>query len=382
MKFGAIGWGLKGGVALYAHAPAKGRRLAALADPSAEAQAKFRERVGDDAQTFDDYRSLLDLGLDAIFVLSLDFLHEEQAVACLEAGVPIYLEKPMAITVEGCDRILEVAHRTGTKLFVGHNMRYFSVVRKMREFIEKGSIGEPKTAWCRHFVSYGGEAYYRDWHADRTKSTSLLFQKASHDIDVLHFLCGGFTRRTVAMGKLMVYGDIQDRAAPGERVPVEFAGSWPPLSLTKLNPVVDVEDVSMMPMELDNGMLASYQQCHFTRDARRNYTVVGTEGRIENFGDAPGDSVIRIWDSMRYSHAPVGDLEYRPPASIGGHGGADALIVAEFVEYLETGKSTLATPLAARMSVAAGVAATESLRSGSVPVEVAPVSDALRARFG
>lgn len=382
MKFGVIGWGLRGGLALHAHAPEKGHRVLALADPSAEAQAKFRDRIGEVAQTFDDYRSLLDLGLDAIFVLSPDFLHEEQAIACLEAGVPIYLEKPMAITVEGCDRILDVAHRTGTKLFVGHNMRYFPVVRKMREFVEKGLIGEPKTAWCRHFVSYGGEAYYRDWHADRTKSTSLLLQKASHDIDVLHYLCGGFTKRTVAMGKLMLYGDIPDRAAPGERVPVEFAGTWPPRSLTKLNPVVDVEDVNMMLMELDNGMLASYQQCHFAPDAWRNYTIIGSEGRIENFGDAPGDSVIRVWDSMRYSHAPVGDLEYRPPALKGGHGGADPVIVGDFLEYLESGKSTIATPLAARMSVAAGVAATESLRNGSVPVEVSPVSDAVRARFG
>lgn len=382
MKFGVIGWGLRGGLALHAHAPEKGHRVVALADPSAEAQAKFRDRVGEDAQIFDDYRSLLDLGLDAIFVLSPDFLHEEQAIACLEAGVPIYLEKPMAITVEGCDRILDVAHRTGTKLFVGHNMRYFPVVRKMREFVEKGLIGEPKTAWCRHFVSYGGEAYYRDWHADRTKSTSLLLQKASHDIDVLHYLCGGFTRRTVAMGKLMLYGDIPSRAAPGERVPVEFAGTWPPRSLTKLNPVVDVEDVNMMLMELDNGMLASYQQCHFAPDAWRNYTIIGSEGRIENFGDAPGDSVIRVWDSMRYSHAPIGDLEYRPPALKGGHGGADPVIVGDFLEYLESGRSTIATPLAARMSVAAGVAATESLRNGSVPVEVSPVSDAVRARFG
>ena len=40
-----------------------------------------------------------------------------------------------------------------------------------------------------------------------------------------------------------------------------------------------------MNMRLDNGVLASYQQCHFTPDYWRNYTVIGTEGRLENFGD-------------------------------------------------------------------------------------------------
>ena len=56
----------------------------------------------------------------------------------------------------------------------------------------------------------------------------------------------------------------------------------------------------MMNMELDNGVLASYQQCHFTPDYWRNYTVIGTEGRLENFGDGAGDQ-INVWTSRTTS---------------------------------------------------------------------------------
>ncbi|MBX3120487.1 MAG: Gfo/Idh/MocA family oxidoreductase [Fimbriimonadaceae bacterium] len=370
MRFGVVGWGLRKHLPILMHRPEDGFVLAALADPSEEAQADFKSKTNDSVFLTADYRDLLDKGLDALFILSPDWLHEEQAIACLQAGVPVYLEKPMAITVEGCDRILEAAKQHNTKLYVGHNMRHFGMVRKMREWIQAGYIGEVKTAWCRHFISYGGEAYYRDWHADRTQSTGLLLQKGAHDIDVLHWLCGGYAKRVTAMGSLMVYGDITDRQEPGEKANVTIRPTWPPSSLSKLNPVVDVEDVSMMLMELDNGVLASYQQCHFAPDAWRNYTIIGSRGRIENFGDAPGSSVVRLWETSRLGYAEHGDLEYRQPPAVGPHGGSDQAILDEFVNYLTHDAPTDTSPIAARMAVAAGFAATESLRNDSVPVEI------------
>ena len=377
MEFGVIGWGLRKSIALEAHRPEKGHRLAALADPDPIAQERFRDTAGAEAFVTSDFRELLDRNLDAIFVLSPDHLHEEQAVAILEAGVPVYLEKPMAITVEGCDRILETAQRTGVNLYLGHNMRHFPVVRLMKQWIDAGKIGRVQTAWCRQFVSYGGDAYYKDWHADRRNTTGLLLQKGAHDLDVLHWLCAGYASRVTAMGKLMVYGDLTDRQRPGDRVEVSFDKTWPPRSLSKLHPTVDVEDVNMMLMELDNGVLASYEHCMFAPDSWRNYTIFGDEGRIENFGDGPG-AVVKLWNRARYGFDPEGDESETIPASDGTHGGADFLIIDEFLRYLETGGPVDASPIAARMAVAAGVAGTESLRNGSIPMTVAPLPASLR----
>ena len=252
-------------------------------------------------------------------------------------------------------------------MFVGHNMRHFPVILKMKELIDTGAIGEVKTAWCRHFVAYGGDAYFKDWHADRKNTTGLLLQKGAHDIDVMHWLCGGYTSQVTAMGELMIYDRITDRHDESERGDGTFRReNWPPLSQKQLNPVIDVEDVSMMLMRMDNGVLASYQQCHFTPDAWRNYTFIGSEGRIENFTGA--DPHIRLWDKRVGGYDGFTRVDI--PVVEGGHEGGDPRIVAEFVRFVREGGRTNTSPIAARNSVAAGCAATESLRDGSKPVDV------------
>ncbi|HOC31061.1 MAG TPA: Gfo/Idh/MocA family oxidoreductase, partial [Armatimonadota bacterium] len=261
LQIGVIGAGGRGGIAQLAHSPDDGVRLTAGADTDLSALEKFRQKMGSDVYTTSDYREILAKPeIDAVFITTPDFLHEEHAIAALEAGKAVYLEKPMAITIEGCDRILEAAARLKGKLYLGHNMRHFPMVLKMKELISKGAIGKPMVGWCRHFVCYGGDAYFKDWHAERAKSTGLLLQKAAHDIDILHWLMGGYTTRVTAMGALTLYDRITDRHDPAERGDASWHNeNWPPLSQVGLNPVIDVEDVSMMLMRLDNGTHASYQ---------------------------------------------------------------------------------------------------------------------------
>jgi predicted dehydrogenase len=382
LRIGVIGAGGRGVLAAHAHDPANGVRLVAGADIKPQALDRFKERFGPDVLVTDDYRRILERDdIGAVFVTTPDFWHEEHAVAALEAGKHVYLEKPMAITIEGCDRILRTAHRTGKKLYLGHNMRHMAFTRKMKELIEGGAIGEVKSGWCRHFVCYGGDAYYKDWHAERSKATSLLLQKVSHDIDILHWLCGGYSRRVTAMGNLTVYDKVKNRRRPDEDWDVSWhVENWPASAQKKLNPIIDVEDLSLVLMELDNGVLASYQQCHYAPDGWRNYTIIGTEGRVENFGDEPGKCVVRLWNK-RCSYKAEGDVEYPIAVDTGGHGGADPRIVAEFVRYVREGGKIATSPIAARASVAAGCMGADSLRHGSTPREVPPLPRELIDHF-
>jgi len=336
---------------------------------------------GPDIFTTTDHRELLDQELDAVFVTTPDFLHEEHALAALEAGMAVYLEKPMAITIEGCDRILETARKNKLRLYLGHNMRHMAFVLKMKQLIDDGAIGQVKTAWCRHFVGNGGDFYFKDWHADRRLSTSLLLQKAAHDIDVLHWLCGSYTQRVNAMGALSVYGEITDRHSPEERGNASVnRDHWPPLTQKQLNPVVDVEDMSMIQMLLHNNVLVSYQQCHFSPDYWRNYTVIGTEGRIENFGNGEKGTYLKLWN-RRVSWNPEGDETFHMDQEAGSHGGADPKIVAEFLRFVRSGGPINTSPVAARYSVATGCQATESLRNGGVPLDVPALDLDLEAYF-
>ncbi len=352
-------------------------------DPRPGAAARLTEIVGHEVPVHDSVADMLASGVavDAAIVLTPDDTHEAVAVELLDAGIAVYLEKPIAITTEGADRILRAAHRSGAKLYVGHNMRHMDVVRQMKAIIDRGEIGEVKAVWCRHFVGDGGDYYFKDWHAERARVTSLLLQKGAHDIDVMQWLAGSSVRDVTGIGGLEVYGHVQDRRDNSDRIMQDWYSQehWPPLAQTELNPVIDVEDISMVMGRLDNGVLLSYQQCHFTPDYWRNYTVIGTEGRLENAGDGAGGE-IRVWN-RRSGYVERGHVQYPIVDGEGGHGGADPLTVAEFVEFVRSGAPTDTNPVAARDAVATGVAGATSIRDGSRPVHVPEVPQDLADYF-
>lgn len=380
LRIGVIGLGLRRSIAKAAHRPGEGSVVAAVVDADAAVRAEV-PGLFEGAAAHDEYRSLLDDdSIDAVVVATPDDTHEAIACDALKAGKPVFVEKPLGISVEQCDTILRTAYETGSRLYVGHNMRHMGVVRLMRDLITRGDIGEPKTIWVRHFVSYGGDYYFKDWHADRRRTTGLLLQKGAHDLDVVHWLAGGYTERVNAFGELMLYGDLP-RREPDTPRPKGWLRDfeWPPTERKNLNHVVDVEDVSMMNMRLDNGVLAAYQQCHFSPDYFRNYTVIGTEGRLENFGDGPGAEV-KVWNSGPSGYREP-DATHRVPEAHGSHGGADGRIIEEFCRFVREGGTTDTSPVAARMSVAAGYMATQSLRDGGTPYDVPPLDPELIAYF-
>ena len=369
-RVAVIGFGARAAIAENISAARPGARVVGIVEPDAAGRARARQAYPE-AAIHSGLEALIGAGgIDAAIVTTPDHTHEEIALQLLAAGIAVYLEKPLAITLDGADRVLSAAAETGTMLYVGHNFRHSGVVRAMREVIERGDIGEVKAVWVRHFVGNGGDYYYKDWHADRSKTGSLLLQKGSHDLDIVHYLASGYTRRVVGMGELMLYGGITDRRTrAGETMPDWFSyENWPPGAQAGLNPVVDVEDLSMMLMTLDNGVMASYQQCHFTPDYWRNYTVIGTEGRLENQGDTAG-GVVKVWN-RRHEWQAGGDAEYPIEGCASGHEDADLLTMTEFFNALVDGRPTLVSPLAAREAVAAAYLAAESLRNGSQPMDV------------
>ena len=381
IRLGVIGADRRGRISLDAHQPEHGSRLIAACSLTPERLGFYRERCGEDILLTDDYRELLALpDLDAVFICSPDHLHEEHAIAAMESGKHVFLEKPMAITTAGCDRLINVARRTGRKLYVGHNMRFFPVMQKMHELIRSGAIGEVQAIWCRHFISYGGDAYFRDWHSERQYANGLLLQKGAHDLDIIHWLAGGYTQRVVGVGKLSVYDKLPRRKEGDPQPDVEFnTDNWPPKDTGQYSPVIDVEDHSMLLLQLDNGVQASYQQCHYTPDDQRNYTIIGTEGRIENFGDHSNpeqEASVHLWN-RRTGYSREGHEVFPIPYLDGSHGGADPVLINDFLQFLRTGCSVGASSLDARMAVAAGCCGTESLRNNNIALDIPPVDESL-----
>ena len=333
--------------------------------------ADFHKIYGGDkyfAESADDLLARKDI--DAVAVMSPDFTHEEYVLYVIKAGKHVFCEKPLAITTEGCDRILKAYNESDVKMMVGFNMRYMNVFRTMKEIIDSGAIGEIKAVWVRHFVGLGGPFYFHDWHAARKNTTSLLLQKGSHDIDMIHWLTGSYTKKVAAFGGLDYFGgdkpnDLTCDECSEKNTCVEYFSS-PRRNKCCFRKEVDVEDNNVLIMELEGGIKASYLQCHFTPDYHRNYTVIGTEGRIEN------DDMKKVYLKTRRSNTyrELADREYIIKSIDGEHGGTDPVIAKDFIDMILDNKKPVATVMAGRMSVACGVAAAYSLRNGGMPVSI------------
>ncbi|MEV8251661.1 Gfo/Idh/MocA family oxidoreductase [Microbacterium sp. NPDC076768] len=382
VRLAVIGCGARSDLARQAAASGLGE-IVALIDPDPVAIQRGRARFGEELPAFASAAEMLadDILIDAAFVLTPDHTHAEIAIELLAAGLAVFLEKPLATTTSDADAVLQAAITAEAKLYVGHNMRHMAVVRTMRDIIARGEIGEVKAVWCRHFVGNGGDYYFKDWHAERASSNGLLLQKGAHDIDIIHWLAGGYTKRVVGMGGDTLYGALTDRRDNSDRTMSDWFSldNWPPTEQRELNPVIDVEDLSMVLMRLDNGVYASYEQCHYTPDYWRNYTVIGTKGRLENFGDTDG-GVVRVWNERRI-YRPEGDLEFPINGDEFGHDDADLRTVTEFLRFVIDDTPTETSPIAGRNAVATAVAATDSLRNSSVPREIPSLAEETIAYF-
>jgi len=385
VRIGMIGVSGRGSLARHWHQPNGKSIVVAGADLYDKFLADFRKSYGQSIFTTRDYRQLLERkDIDAIAVTTPDHCHEEHAVAALEAGKHVFCEKPLAITTEGCDRILKAWKSSGKQLMVGFCMRYMNIFRTMKEIVDAGTIGEIKAVWVRHFVGTGGRWYFHDWHANRKTATGLLLQKASHDIDMIHWITGQYTRKVAAFGSLDFFGGNKPNkrecpSCPEKETCTEYQ-EWPHHSYCCFRKEVDVEDNSIVMMDLANGIKAVYTQCHFAPDYFRNYTFIGTEGRIENLDDS--SKVILKTRSRSRKMKNLADRTYDVKPASGGHGGSDPLICADFIDMILTGKKPVAEAMAGRMSVAVGCAATKSLRSGGKVITIKPLPAGISPKSG
>lgn len=351
-------------------------KIVAGADPSRENLEKFKAHLKEhhhaDMNTYSDHREMIEKEKpDAVIISSPDHFHEEQAVFALRHGAAVYLEKPLGIEIDSCDRILRAAKESGSKLQLGHNMRYMWFTNKMKEIVDSGAIGTVQAIWVRHFVSYG-DGYFRKWYSQREHINSLLVQKGAHDIDIIHMLAGAYTARVTGYGKLSVY-DSLPRRAEGEPVPVykDRSLNWPHHKMKDFSPKISINDHNMIMMQLENGVQASYMQCFYTPDSCRNYTVIGTHGRLENYGDFGSQCAIQVWNMREDRFRLEGDITYREPRQNGsGHGGGDLNIVGSFIHYVKDGAAPLIRPQDARYAAACGIAGAHSIRNGNIPVDI------------
>jgi myo-inositol 2-dehydrogenase/D-chiro-inositol 1-dehydrogenase len=143
VRFGLIGYGAWGSHHARAIAKTPDAELVAIAARSAATCAAAREAFPD-AHVYDDYRALLDREqLDVVDIVLPSHLHHEVAAAVLESGRHVLMEKPMALTLADCDRLIALAAKKHRLLAIGHELRLSSLWGTAKDMIAAGAVGTP-----------------------------------------------------------------------------------------------------------------------------------------------------------------------------------------------------------------------------------------------
>jgi phthalate 4,5-cis-dihydrodiol dehydrogenase len=126
----------------------------------------------------------------AVIVASPNDLHCEHTLAAAGTGKHVFCEKPMALSLADCDRMIEACDRAGVKLMVGHSLRLTRPVRRLRELAQSGALGEPRFGLATYFFAGFRQRDSGLWHVDVARSGGLFFHMAIHDLDLLLDLFG------------------------------------------------------------------------------------------------------------------------------------------------------------------------------------------------
>lgn len=137
-----------------------------------------------------DYEEVLERkDIDVVDVCTPPFLHTEHSVKAAEAGKHVCCQKPLALTLEDCDKIIEAARRNNVELIVQEMTRFGEPFVKVREMIEKGMLGKPEiTSWNQ--VITAKFAAERSQIMDRKKSGAMLIDYNVHGYDLLSWYHG------------------------------------------------------------------------------------------------------------------------------------------------------------------------------------------------
>lgn len=196
INVGIIGLGRMGMLHLMDSMQIDDVKVVATADSSKKALKKAKS-LGV-KRLYADYHDLFrDASeIDAVVIALPNFLHFESVQLALEAGLNVFVEKPMARNVEECREIVRLVEKSGTKFMVGHVMRFMEAVEKMKDKVDKGFIGSLEVVTIEEimngpFTHPRVPAPISSWWFDPKKSGGgVLLDLGYHLIDLFRFFAG------------------------------------------------------------------------------------------------------------------------------------------------------------------------------------------------
>ncbi len=164
-------------------------KLVAATDPLPAARAQFEKDFG--APSHVSIEALCaDPSVEALYIASPHQFHADHVCLAAAAGKHVMVEKPMALTLDECTRMIEATRRAGVHLIVGHSHSFNSPIRRTREIIESGAYGPVRMI---HALNYTDFLYRprRPEELDTAAGGGVIHSQATHQMDILRLLGGG-----------------------------------------------------------------------------------------------------------------------------------------------------------------------------------------------
>ena len=186
MNVGIIGAGFIGEVHGDAISKIPGLKVAAVCRTNRNELEKMAAKF--QAKAYDNYRNLLaDKGIDIAVIATPHHLHTEIAVEAAGMGKHVMMEKPMALTIGECDRIINAAAEARIKLSVGFCQRFAGAYQKARAVIDSGEIGSIVYG-VSTMSKFWMESNRRSWHLDRKTGGGMWLTAGIHCLDRLTWI--------------------------------------------------------------------------------------------------------------------------------------------------------------------------------------------------
>lgn len=224
--------------------------LIAISRARAELAEAFASEFGA-RRWYPDWRELLlDHEIDAIYVATPVHLHAEQTIAAAEAGKHVLCEKPMALDVGDCDRMIAACRSNNVKIGVAYYRHFYPVVRRVKELVDSDELGVPIVVQLNAFEWFDPKpSDARSWLIRKDLAGGgPMFDFGCHRIEVL----------------LNVFGDISDVKA------------------TLANTLFDreVEDVATAVFQFERGTSGTLTVAHSVREPQDTFDLFCSRGSI------------------------------------------------------------------------------------------------------
>jgi myo-inositol 2-dehydrogenase/D-chiro-inositol 1-dehydrogenase len=178
-------------------------RVVAIADSDQtqleKGQNAFRKNS---PQRFSSYKDILEIPeIDAVVIATPTYFHTQMTIDALNANKDVFLEKPIAPTIEETDTIIKTFAHTDRILQIGLVYRYSNLYRTMAHLIEKGTFGKVMMAYCKEYR----DNFPSPWFYDDKLSGGALLDKNCHHFDLFSWFIRSSPKSVYAMGGQHIY---------------------------------------------------------------------------------------------------------------------------------------------------------------------------------